>query len=438
LFSAKLATFKGLFSAKLATTMDSSLKALTYHSELLVHHIPSSTLLSHRIQGIEPSQTLSLLAKASALRAAGHPVINLGVGEPDFDTPAHIKQAAIDAIHQGYTKYTPVEGLLDCRKAIVTKLARDNALQYDPQQILVSCGAKHSFFNLSQALLNSADEVIIPAPYWVSYPDMVRLAGAQPVIVPCTMAADFKISAAQLAAAISPKTKLLVINSPSNPTGMAYTLEELRALGEVLMQHPQVWIASDDIYEHMLWEKDSLFNILNACPALYARTVIINGVSKSYAMTGWRIGFAAGPHAIIEAMTTLQSQSTSNACSIAQMAAKAALLGDQSCIEPMRQAFKMRHDYLVHALNNLPGIECPEGDGTFYAFPKVEGLIHHLGLTDDWALSDYLLSTIHIAVVPGSAFGAPGHIRLSFATSLENLKEALRRLETIACPQAPL
>ena len=391
-------------------------------------HKTASTPLSHRIQGIEPSQTLSLLAKASALRAAGHPVINLGVGEPDFDTPAHIKEAAIEAIHQGYTKYTPVEGLLDCRKAIVSKLARDNALHYEPNQILVSCGAKQSFFNLSQALLNPGDEVIIPAPYWVSYPDMVRLAEGTPVIVPCGMDKAFKISADQLDAAITPKTKLFVMNSPSNPTGMAYNLEELKALSEVLMKHPQVWIASDDIYEHMLWEKHTFCNIVNACPALYERTIVINGVSKSYAMTGWRIGFAAGPEAMIEAMTTLQSQSTSNACSIAQMAAKSALLGDQTCIEPMRKAFQARHDYLVAALNTIPGIECPRGDGTFYAFPKVEGLINHLGLKDDWALSDYWLSEMHIAVVPGSAFGSPGHIRLSFATSMENLQEALRRL----------
>jgi len=402
-----------------------------HHPELLVQKT-ASTLLSHRIQGIEPSQTLSLLAKASALRAAGHPVINLGVGEPDFDTPTHIKQAAVDAIHQGYTKYTPVEGLLDCRKAIVTKLARDNALAYDPKQILVSCGAKQSFFNLSQALLNPKDEVIIPAPYWVSYPDMVRLAEGTPVIVPCGMDQAFKITADQLDAAITPKTKLFVMNSPSNPTGMAYSLEELIALSEVLMKHPQVWIASDDIYEHMLWKKDSFSNIVNACPALYARTILINGVSKSYAMTGWRIGFAAGPQAIIEAMTTLQSQSTSNACAIAQMASKAAFLGDQTCIEPMREAFQARHDYLVATLNRMPGIECPKGDGTFYAFPNVEGLIKHLGLKDDWALSDYLLSEVHIAVVPGSAFGSPGHIRLSFATSMENVQEALRRLQKIA------
>ena len=394
-------------------------------------HKTASTPLSHRIQSIEPSQTLSLSAKANVLKAQGHAIINLGVGEPDFDTPAHIKQAAIEAIHQGYTKYTPVEGLLDCRKAIVTKLARDNALHYEPNQILVSCGAKQSFFNLTQALLNPGDEVIIPAPYWVSYPDMVHLSGATPVRVPCTMAQHFKISAAQLAAAITPKTKLLVMNSPSNPTGMAYSLEELKALSEVLMQHPHVWIASDDIYEHMLWEKDTFCNILNACPALYARTIVINGVSKTYAMTGWRIGFAAGPQEIIEAMTTLQSQSTSNACSIAQMAAKAALLGDQACIEPMRQAFKARHDYLVQALNAIPGIECLAGDGTFYAFPKVEGLIQALGLKDDGALSDYLLNKMYITVVPGSAFGAPGHIRLSFATSLENLQEAVKRLQKI-------
>ncbi len=394
-------------------------------------HKTTSPLLSHRIQGIEPSPTLSLLAKTAALRGAGHAILNLGVGEPDFDTPLHIKEAAIQAIHQGYTKYTPVEGLLDLRKAIVTKFERDNALQYEPNQILVSCGAKHSLFNIMQALLNPEDEVIIPTPYWVSYPDMVRLAEATPVFVPCAMDQSFKINAQQLEAAITPQTRMLILNSPSNPTGMAYSLEELRALGEIFIKHPNIWIVSDDIYEHMVWKKNTFCNIVNACPALYDRTIVVNGVSKAYAMTGWRIGFAAGPKTVIEAMNTLQSQSTSNACAIAQMAAKAALLGDQGCIEPMRQAFKARHDYLVAALHSIPGIECATGDGTFYAFPKIEGLLERLGLKDDLALSDYLLSTAHLAVVPGSAFGAPGHIRLSFATSLENLQEAMVRLKKV-------
>lgn len=406
-----------------------NLWSLAYHLELPVRKMLSP--LSHRIQEIEPSQTLSLSAKANVLKAQGHAVINLGVGEPDFDTPAHIQEAGMAAIRQGYTKYTAVEGLLELRQAICTKLARDNHLNYEPSQILVSCGAKQSFFNLAQAMLNPGDEVIIPAPYWVSYPDIVRLTGAKPVFIPTHMAHGFKIQAEQLAKAITPQTKLLIMNSPSNPTGMAYSLEELKALSEILIKHPDVWIASDDIYEQMLWQKNTFCNMVNACPALHNRTIVINGVSKTYAMTGWRIGFAAGPQAMIAAMTTLQSQSTSNACSIAQMAAKTALIGDQACIEPMRQAFQARHDYLVQTLNTIPGIECLASDGTFYAFPKVENLIQALGLKDDWALSDYLLNNMYIAVVPGSAFGAPGHIRLSFATSLENLQEAVKRLKTL-------
>ncbi len=389
-------------------------------------------MLSDRIQHIKPSPTLALAARAASLKAQGQDIVNLTVGEPDFDTPVHIKEAAIAAIHQGFTKYTAVEGILDLRKAVCAKFARDNQLQYDPNQILISCGGKQAFFNLAQVLLNPGDEVIIPTPYWVSYPDMVRLAEATPVFVTCPMEQHFKITPAQLEAAISPRTKLLVINSPSNPTGMAYCLEELQALAAVLRQHPQVWIATDDMYEHMLWRTEPFANLINACPDLYARTIVLHGVSKTYAMTGWRIGFAAGPKALIDAMITLQSQSTSNACSIAQMAAIAALNGDQQCISPMRTAFKERHDYLVGCLNKIKGIECLPSDGTFYAFPKMQGFMKHLALADDIALSDYLLNQAQIAVVPGSAFGAPGHIRLSFATSMAQLQLFVARLQAIS------
>ena len=282
--------------------------------------------LAHRLQQVKPSPTLSVAAKAAELRAQGLDIIGLGTGEPDFDTPQHIKDAAIAAINAGFTKYTAVEGIPELRKAIIEKFARDNSLTYELNQILVSCGGKQSIYNLCQALLNKGDEVIIPAPYWVSYPDIVLLAEAIPVIIPSTAATRFKITAEQLEQAITPKTKLFFINSPSNPSGVAYTAAELLALGEVLKRHPHVLIAIDDMYEHILWAHPFV-NILNVCPELYARTIVLNGVSKAYAMTGWRIGYAAGPAALISAMKTIQSQSTSNPCSIGQKAAVAALSG---------------------------------------------------------------------------------------------------------------
>jgi aspartate aminotransferase len=384
--------------------------------------------LSERVKRIKPSPTLAVSAKASALKAQGRNVIDLGVGEPDFDTPDHIKQAGIEAIRAGMTKYTPVDGIAALKQAIVAKFRRDNGLEYRPDQILVSCGGKQSFYNLAQALLNPGDEVIIPAPYWVSYPDMVLLADATPVFIAADQAQDFKITPAQLQSAITPKTRLFVLNSPSNPTGKVYTLQELKALAEVLLSHPQVLIASDDMYEHILWE-GKFANLLNACPELYERTVVLNGVSKAYAMTGWRIGYAAGPKELIAAMKNIQSQSTSNPASISQAAAVAALEGDQSCIRSMVQAFKERHDFMVQALNEICGIECLPADGAFYLFPKVTGLIDQLKLKDDLELAEFLLERAEIAVVPGSAFGMPGHLRLSIATSLANLKEAIARLQ---------
>ncbi len=386
--------------------------------------------LSARVQKIKPSPTLAVSAKASALKAQGRKVIDLGVGEPDFDTPDHIKQAAIQAIYAGMTKYTPVDGIPTLKRAIVQKFRRDNGLEYQAEQILVSCGGKQSFYNLAQALLNSGDEVIIPAPYWVSYPDMVLLADATPVFIEADQEQSFKITPEQLEAAITPKTRLLVLNSPSNPTGKVYSLEELKALAQVLLAHPHVLIASDDMYEHILWDGE-FANILNACPELYDRTVVLNGVSKAYAMTGWRIGYAAGPKELIAAMKNIQSQSTSNPASISQAAAVAALEGDQSCIRPMVEAFKQRHDFMVEALNQIPGIACLPAEGAFYLFPKVTGLIARLGCKDDLELAEYLLERAEIALVPGSAFGAPGHLRLSIATSLENLQTAIARLKAV-------
>ncbi|BCX88267.1 aspartate aminotransferase [Methylomarinovum tepidoasis] len=389
--------------------------------------------LSQRVQRIKPSPTLAVTARAAAMRAAGRDVIGLGAGEPDFDTPEHIKRAAIEAIRAGMTKYTPVDGIPSLKQAVIAKFRRNNGLEYQPDQILVSCGGKQSFYNLAQALLDAGDEVIIPAPYWVSYPDMVLLADAKPVIVAAGQDQKFKITPAQLEAAITPKTCLFVLNSPSNPTGQAYSREELKGLAEVLLRHPQVVIASDDMYEHIVWEEGSFCNILNVCPELYDRTLVLNGVSKAYSMTGWRIGYAGGPKEVIQAMKKIQSQSTSNPTSISQAAAQAALEGDQSCIAEMLKAFKQRHDFVVERLNRIPGIDCLATDGTFYVFPNVEGMIAALdGVEDDVALAEYLIEQAGVALVPGSAFGAPGHVRISIATSMENLEKALERIAGVA------
>jgi aspartate aminotransferase len=385
--------------------------------------------LSDRVQAVKPSPTLAITARAAALRAAGKDVIGLGAGEPDFDTPDHIKAAAIEAINNGFTKYTAVDGTPALKQAIIAKFKRDNGFDYAPEQILVSCGGKQSFYNLAQALLNPGDEVIIPAPYWVSYPDMVILADGVPVIINAGAEQAFKITPAQLEAAITPKTRLFVINSPSNPTGMAYSRDELAALGEVLRRHPQVVIATDDMYEHILWPGIEFVNILNVCPDLVERTLVLNGVSKAYSMTGWRIGYAAGPVGIIKAMKKIQSQSTSNPVSISQVAAAAALDGPQQCIADMLVHFKARHDYVVDRLNALPGVDCLKTDGTFYVFPSVSGLIDAIdGVTDDLSLSEYLIEQAGVALVPGSAFGLGGHMRISIATSMENLEKALDRI----------
>lgn len=385
--------------------------------------------LSNRIQNVKPSPTLAVAARAAELKAQGLDIIGLGTGEPDFDTPNHIKEAAIAAIHRGETKYTAVGGTPALKDAVITKFERDNQLKYGRKQILVSSGGKQSFYNLCQAILNPGDEVIIPAPYWVSYPDMVILAEGVPVILNTTIKQGLKISPAQLEKAITPRTRLFVLNSPSNPSGIAYNREELKSIAEVLLRNPQVLIATDDMYEHIIWTKDGFLNLLNICPDLYERTIVLNGVSKAYAMTGWRIGYCAGPEALISAMDTVQSQSTSNPCSISQAAAIAALTGDQSCMLPMIDAFKERHDYLVNALNDIDGVNCLRSDGTFYAFPNVEGLIKATkGVTSDLELAEFLTEKHKLALVPGSAFGAEGHLRLSYATSMDNLEKAVERL----------
>jgi aspartate aminotransferase len=385
--------------------------------------------LSARVQAVKPSATLAVDARAKALKAAGKDVIGLGAGEPDFDTPDHIKAAAIEAIHQGFTKYTAVDGMPSLKAAVAAKFKRENAFDFTPDQILVSCGGKQSFFNLAQAVIDPGDEVVIPAPYWVSYPDMVLLAGGAPVLVHAGADQRFKISPAQLKAALNDKTKLVVINSPSNPTGMAYTAHELRALGAVLRDFPRALLATDDMYEHIRWDASPFLNILNVCPELGPRTLVLNGVSKAYSMTGWRIGYAGGPAEVIKAMTKVQSQSTSNPTSISQVAAEAALNGPQDCIGVMLKAFKERHDFVVEGLNRIPGIECLPTDGTFYVFPRVQGAIDRLsGVNNDLELAEYLLERAGVALVPGTAFGLSGHVRISIATSPSNLEQALDRI----------
>ena len=390
--------------------------------------------LSNRVQTIKPSPTLAVTARAAKLKSEGKDIIGLGAGEPDFDTPQHIKDAAINAINRGFTKYTPVGGTPSLKSAIISKFKRDNGFDYTAKQILVSCGGKQSFFNLALATLNSGDEVIIPAPYWVSYPDIVLIAEGKPITIEAGIEQGFKITAAQLERAITPKTKMFVINSPSNPSGGVYTLDELKALGEVLRKHPQIIIATDDMYEHILLTGGKFANILNACPDLYPRTMVLNGVSKAYTMTGWRIGYCGGPENIITAMVNIQSQSTSNPTSISQVAAETALNGDQLCIEPMVNAFKERNNFIADALNAIPGVRCLLSEGAFYTFADTRQAIEtlhnrkELENKNDISFSEYLLEKGGVAVVPGSAFGSEGYIRLSFATSMENLKKALERI----------
>ena len=387
--------------------------------------------LSHRVKRIKPSPTLAVTARAAKLRAEGKDVIGLGAGEPDFDTPPHIAEAGIEAIKGGFTRYTNVDGTPELKDAIIAKFRRDNGLSYTRPQILVSSGAKHTIFNLMMALLDPGDEVVIPGPYWVSYPDMALLADGVPVFINAGASQGYKITPAQLEAAVTPKTRLFILNSPSNPTGAAYTRKELEALGAVLARHPRVMIGTDDMYEHIWWGPEPFCSLVTACPSLYDRTVTINGVSKSYAMTGWRIGYCGGPAELVTAMATVQGQSTSNPTSISQKAATVALAGNQACVAEMNKAFKERHDFIVRGLNSLRGVSCLPGFGTFYAFANVERAMANLGLADDNAFAERLITEALVAVVPGSGFGAPGHMRLSFACSMATLEKALERMRKV-------
>ena len=388
--------------------------------------------LASRVGRIKPSPTLAVTAKALQLRQQGIDVINLAAGEPDFDTPDNIKAAAQRAMQAGKTKYTPVAGTASLKQAIITKFKQDNKLNYGKEEVLVSNGGKQSFYNLCQALIDKDDEVIIPAPYWVSYPDMVLLADGTPVFIEAGQEQQFKITAEQLTAAITARTKLFVINSPSNPTGVCYNEAELTALAEVLKQHPHVWIATDDMYEHILFAQQAFVNILNVCPELKERTIVMNGVSKAYSMTGWRIGYAAGPKDLISAMSKIQSQSTSNPSSISQEAAEEALTGPQDFVQMMSSDFEQRHNFVVDGLNAIKGIDCTPSQGTFYCFANIQQAITDTtDVSNDVEFATFLLERCGVAVVPGSAFGLEGYMRISFANSRDNLTAALAKLKAV-------
>ncbi len=391
--------------------------------------------LAGRIAKIKPSETLAITAKTNALRAQGRDVIGFGAGEPDFDTPDNIKQAAIKAIEAGFTKYTPVSGTDELKDAIAGKLKKDNGLEYKRSQIVVSCGAKHTLYNLAQALFEEGDEVIIPAPYWVSYPDIVVLAGATPVYVNTSQDQGFKMKPQQLAGAITNKTRAVIFNSPSNPTGAAYSPEELKGLVAVLLEK-DILVITDDIYEKIFYADFPFANIASVEPKMKDKTIVVNGVSKTYAMTGWRIGYAAGPEEIVGAVNKIQSQNTSNPTSISQKAAWEAISGDQSKIPQMVAEFRKRRDFIVQALNDIDGIKCFSPEGAFYVFPDVSGLygrsFQGKKIANSAELIDYLLDEANVAAVPGAAFGSDDHIRLSYATSLKNIEEGIRRIKNAA------
>ena len=400
-------------------------------------HGESAMKFSERILKVKPSATLAINALANSLKARGVDVIGFGTGEPDFDTPASIKMAAIEAIEAGKTKYTPAGGIPELKKAIVEKFRRDNDLSYETSQVTVNCGGKHSFYNLMQVLLNEGDEVIVPSPYWVSYPPIVQLAGGTPVIVKAPQARGFKLAPDELEKAITKKTRAVIINSPSNPTGAAYTREELEALAEVLLKR-DVLIVSDDIYESILYDGMRFVNMANLSPELKKRTIVLNGASKAYSMTGWRIGYMAGDKDIIAKAEILQSQSVSNPTSISQWASVEALTGDQSVIRAMVEAFDRRRMIIIDALNGVPGMSCLMPQGAFYAFPNIEGVTRLPGWrearkkysqdSESAALTAYLLEEAQVAVVPGVEFGADSNIRLSFATSDENIVKGVERI----------
>jgi len=388
--------------------------------------------ISKRASSIKPSPTLAISAKAKKLKSEGVDIINFGIGEPDFDTPQNIKKAAIDAINNGFTKYCPVAGTPDIKKAIIAKLKEDNNLDYSPEEIIVSCGAKHSLYNIFQAVFDPGDEVIVPSPYWVSYPDMAILAGALPVIVSTNDKTNFKVTAKQIEHVITPKTKALILNSPSNPTGNTYTFEELKEIAKVCIEH-RLLIISDEIYEKLVYDNFKYYSIAQVSKEVQNQTLVVNGVSKAFAMTGWRIGYCAGPKDIIAAMTKIQSQSTSNPTSISLKATTEALNGPKDEMEKMRQEFEKRRNYIVEKLNSIDGIKCVKPNGAFYVFPNISKLLgkkySNKRINTDVELCEYLLDNARIAVVPGSAFGLPGYIRLSYATSMENIIEGISRLE---------
>ena len=384
---------------------------------------------SHRVDQIKASATVAVSMQAMNLIAQGKDIVSLGFGEPDFDTPEHIREAAVLAIRSGKTRYTQVDGTPELKAAIIGKFQRDNGLDFEAPQIIVSNGAKQSLYNLMVAVLNHGDEVIVPAPYWVSYPDMVKLAEAEPAILSAAPENDYKITARQLEKTLNEASRMVIFNSPSNPTGKVYSAAEYRALGEILLKHPKVFVVCDDIYEYIYWGDAPYRTLLNACPELADRTVIVNGVSKGYAMTGWRIGYAAGPADLIAAMSKVQSQSTSCAGSVSQAAATAALEGPQDCVEQMRLSFQQRYEYIRAALNEIPGVECPTCDGAFYAFPSFRGFIEQAEhIRDDLELAAWLLDEAGVSTVPGSAFGAPGHLRISYAASRDYLEDAINRI----------
>ncbi len=392
------------------------------------------TFLSDALGRIKPSPTMAVTAKAAALRAAGQDVIGLGAGEPDFDTPDHIKEAAIKAIRDGFTKYTNVDGMPSLKEAVASKFLRENGLTYSLDQITVNCGGKHTIYNAMMASINPGDEVVIPAPYWVSYPDIVLLAGGTPVIVEASIAAGFKITPEQLDAAITPRTKWLIFNSPSNPSGVAYTRTEIKGLTDVLMRHPHVWVFSDDIYEHITYDGFEFSTMAQVEPGLYDRTLTMNGVAKTYAMTGWRIGYAGGPVELIKGIAKIQSQSTSNPSSISQVAAQEALNGPQDFIIERNAAFKGRRDLVVSMLNQATGLTCPTPRGAFYVYPDCSGMIGKKMpdgnvLRSDEDVAGYLLETEGVAVVFGAAFGSSPCFRISYATSTEALTEACTRIQ---------
>ena len=391
------------------------------------------SILSESLSRIKPSPTMAVVKKATELRSAGKDIISLGAGEPDFDTPENIKQAAIQAIKDGKTKYTVVDGTIELKRAVIGKFKRENNLIYNEKQVSVGVGGKHVIFNAILATINSGDEVLIPAPYWVSYPDIILLAGGTPVVVECEESADFKILPEQIEKNVTKNTKWIILNSPSNPTGSVYSEQELKDIGEILKKFPNVYIMSDDIYEHVLYTKNKFFTIAQI-PELFSRTLTINGLSKSYAMTGWRVGYAGGPENIIQGIAKIQSQSTTNTSSISQAAAEEALNGTQDFIKIRSDAFKERRDFVVKKLNSIKGLSCKNPEGAFYVFPNCKDCIgkkdvNKKEIVNDTDFVTSLLENTGVAVVQGSAFGKEGYFRISYATSMKNLSKALDKIE---------